>query len=441
MSDPRPQRRDLLRLAAYLHGRVGAILQSWRDAVDADPTITAAATLARAQFVDHVPRILGAFEEQLRARGEAEQEAAADAQREGAADHGVHRWLHGYHYRETMREWGHLQLCLSHEIEVFTLAEPNLDPHAMSAARHLMTRLFVECMVESASGHVRLQEIEASSRLRDLEQVLSSVRALERERAQLWHEAAHDLRGNAGAVRLAATVLARAPIDSRAPDAARSVERTAEALTSLLDDLIELTRLEAGRERRKLGTFDAAGLVRELTTAFDPLAAERGLSLTRRIPAALPVTGDANKVRRILQNLLLNALKYTERGGVVVNVSELQVGTSPSWEVLIQDTGIGIADRSSPAIARLLRVATREADALAAETTHTAPEPLPTLESQSAGVEIPPPGEGVGLTIVKRLCELLDATIECDTAPARGTTFRLVFPRHYDAESPPQAPA
>jgi signal transduction histidine kinase len=438
MSDPQPQRRDLLRLAAYLHGRVDAILQSWREAVDADPTITAAATLARAQFVDHVPRILAAFEEQLRARGEAEQEAAADAQREGAADHGVHRWLHGYHYRETMREWGHLQLCLSKEVEAFTLSEANLDANAMSTARCLMTRLFVECMVESASGHVRLLEIEASSRLRDLEQVLSSVRALERERAQLWHEAAHDLRGNAGAVRLAASVLARAPIDSRAPDAVRSVERTAQALTSLLDDLIELTRLEAGRERRKIAAFDAATLVRELSTTFDPLAAERGLSLRVEIPAALPVSGDANKVRRILQNLLLNALKYTERGGVIVNVSELQVGDAPSWEVLIQDTGIGIADRSSPAIARLLRVATREGDALAAEATRTAPDPLPTLRSQSVGDGVAPPGEGVGLTIVKRLCEPLDATIECDTAPARGTTFRLVFPCRYDVESSPQ---
>src|SRR5690348_5576090 len=208
MSDRSFRHQDLVRLADHLHRHRDALLQAWHRAVETDPTITTAATLARGQFIDHIPRILDAFENQLRAHG-AEQTSADAEVREGAAEHGEHRWLHGYHYRETMREWGHLQMCLGREIEQFALATPDLNAQAMSFARLLFMRLFVECTVESAAGHVRLEQAEAASRLRDLEQVLKDVRALEQERSELWHEAAHDLRGNVSAVQLAATALAR----------------------------------------------------------------------------------------------------------------------------------------------------------------------------------------------------------------------------------------
>ena len=132
---------ELARLAAYLRQERGALLSAWREAVNADPEISAAETLARAQFIDHIPRILDAFEQQLSARGATQQAAAADEGRQGALDHGRHRWLHGYHYRETMREWGHLQLCLARTVEEFTLAHPELDPQVMSVARQMLPAL------------------------------------------------------------------------------------------------------------------------------------------------------------------------------------------------------------------------------------------------------------------------------------------------------------
>jgi signal transduction histidine kinase len=314
------QQRDLVQLADHLRKERDSLLRHWRDRVAADRLITADVALARVQFYDHIPRVLDALEQQLRTSQEAVQAAAADDQRKGAAEHGAHRWLHGYHYTETMREWGHLQTCLAEQFEAFTLSHPELDAVAMSEARRLLTQLFVECMVESAAGHVRLQEIEAQSRLRDLEQVLSSVRALEKQRAELWREAAHDLRGNVSAVQLAATVLARDTAVAR-PDATRIVERTAKALAVLLDDLIELARLESGRERRKIAAFDVATLIREVCEEMQPLAAERHLFLHIDIPGSLSVEGDAVKIRRIAQNLLHNALKYTAEGGVKVSAA------------------------------------------------------------------------------------------------------------------------
>lgn len=418
---------DLQRLAASLRQERGALLNAWRVAVDADPEISAAETLARAQFIDHIPRILDAFEQQLLARGGTRQAAqATDEQRQGALDHGRQRWLQGYHYRETMREWGHLQVCLAHKVEQFTLTHPELEARVMSVARQMLVRLFVDCMVESAASQVQLQETEAASRLRDLEQALGELRVLERERADLWREAAHDLRGNVSAVRMAATALAR---QTTPADAAGAVERTTHTLTMLLDDLTALARLEAGREHRNVSGFDAGEVIDQLCAALQPVATERGLTLTVHA-GALPVAGDPVKVRRIAQNLILNGLNATERGGVRVEVAAAHVGTVHSWQLCVQDTGIGISGRSSAAIARVLRQTTREEEA-GAEQGGTPFEPLPTLPSESVRLPRGAGGEGIGLTIVKRLCELLDASIHIDSEPGSGTTFRIMFPQTY----------
>jgi signal transduction histidine kinase len=428
------QQADLVRLADYLHAERGSLLRGWRQRVSADKLITADAGLARAQFYDHIPRVLAALEEQLRSSQEGAQAAAASDQRKGAADHGAQRWLHGYHYTETMREWGHLQTCLAEQFETFVLAHPQLDPLAMSEARRLLNRLFVECMVESAAGHVRLQETEAASRLRDLEHVLAGVRALERQRAELWREAAHDLRGNVSAVQLAAVALARESAKLR-PDASRIVERTAKALAVLLDDLIELARLESGRERRKITPMDAAILVREVCEEMQPLAAERHLFLHIDSPASLAVEGDAVKVRRIIQNLVQNALKYTAEGGVKVSVTPGSSARVESWELQVQDTGVGIAERSSSAIANVLRATTTESAEEEGVASQQSPAGIPTLESLSSDTPSSAFGEGVGLAIVKRLCELLDAALEVATAPGRGTTFRIAFPAKFAASA------
>jgi signal transduction histidine kinase len=91
------------------------------------------------------------------------------------------------------------------------------------------------------------------------------------------------------------------------------------SLHSLLEDVTDLARLQAGHERRQLKPFDAAVALGELCERMQPLVEERALYLTTEGPAKLAVEGDAVKVQRIAQNLLLNAIKYTTSGGVAVS--------------------------------------------------------------------------------------------------------------------------
>jgi signal transduction histidine kinase len=428
---------DFSRIAQYLLKNRDSILANWRSAVAGDPKVSAAASLARTQFLDHIPRILDAFDHALRARDRIDEKIAEAEQRAGAADHGENRWLHGYNSRETMREWGHLHICMLQELEAFALGGALVDPSAVSVARTMLAQLFVDCMVESAASHATLERAEAESRLAELERVLQELRSVDRARIELWREAAHDLRGTVGAVKLAATALGHVVSAPELPGMVNLVRRGADSLDILLSDLIELTRLEAGREHRDVADFSVVELIRDLADSLQPLAAQRGLFLKVQTPAALLAQGDAVKVRRIAQNLVLNALKYTDQGGVVVSCTESTSGDVRRWALCIQDTGVGIDGASETPLAHAISEATQEAHMIAQEAVEREPDlpPVPpnapTLRSESP--DSSRAGEGIGLSIVKRLCELLDASIELESHRGRGTTFRITFPAQYPA--------
>ncbi len=421
-------------IAEHLKTQRKQILARWRIAVDSDPKVSASASLARTQFIDHIPRILDAFDRALRARDRADESAAEAEERAGAADHGEHRWLHGYNSRETMREWGHLHICMLQDLESFALADAAVSPVTVSVARTMLAQLFVDCMVESAGSHAALERAEAEGRLSELERVLHQLRTLDRERTELWREAAHDLRGTVGAVKLAATALGHAAATPQLPTFVSRVRRSAESLDTLLSDLIELTRLEAGREHREVSTFDAGSTICELCDSLQPVAAQRRLFLKTEVPSELVVDGDAVKVRRIAQNLILNALKYTDSGGVVVSCTEIKSGDVRRWALCVQDTGVGFERLAVTPLAHVINEATQEAHAIAREAAAREPQSpdlqtAPTLPSESEDGQRT--GEGIGLSIVKRLCELLDASIELETQRGRGTTFRITFPSQY----------
>ena len=168
-----------------------------------------------------------------------------------------------------------------------------------------------------------------------------------------------------------------------------------------------------------------------------PLATERSLFLRCEGPESLAVEGDPAKVRRIAQNLVLNALNVTERGGVRVTWQHGPSSGVAQWVLCIQDTGPGFSKESAPQLVRALKKATEEAQEVE-ERAETAGdpsaqvEPPVTLASQStARGPHPQQGEGIGLSIVKRLCEVLDASLEIESNAGTGTTFRVVLPCAY----------
>ena len=424
MSEKTVIKERLAALARHLAARRSAILRSWQRSVEADPELTTSSSLSRAQFTDHIPQMLAAFERRLQARDPVEKEVAFEDQRNSAAEHGLHRWQQGYHQRETIREWGHLHYSVLNELEDYGLAHPEMQATVMPVARRALVRLCGEGVCESASSYERLQRTEAASRVRELEWALLQLQRLERQRAAAWREAAHDLRGTVGVVSNASSALLHQVVDD--PERAatsRMLQRSVDSLRTLLTDMVDLARLEAGQEQLRLAGFDAAVLLREYCDTVRPLAQQRGLFLHAEGPESLWVEGDAAKVQRIAQNLVLNALNVTQRGGVRLVWAERSVAGAEQWLLCVQDTGPGF-QAESPAAP--LEDAVREA-----QQAESGVDPAPTLRSQSdPDASRERGGEGIGLSIVKQLCELLDASLEMETSPGEGTTFRVVFPRH-----------
>ncbi len=428
----------LRQIADYLSERRDAILTAWRRAVDADPDLTTASTTSRAQFVDHIPAVLDAFEARLSAKLASERARAREEEQESAAEHGLHRWQQGYNQPETMCEWGHLHLCLLTELENFEGSHPGVDTAAMQTARRELVRLCSEGMSTSAARYAHLQQREAASRVRELEAALAQLQKLEQERAEAWREAAHDLRGRAHAIASASAVLTREGVPEQHRERFSEMLRIGvKSLNKLLGDLMDQARLEAGHERRQLEHFDVAMMLKEFCDSTRPMAADKNLFLVAKGTTPLMVDGDPGKVQRIVQNLVLNAIKVTERGGVMVTWEAREDERRPQWALCVQDTGPGFKHGSASPLERVLKLATDEAHEV--ELRNVQPgqvdphdDSAPTMPSQSTTSRAKPnAGEGIGLSIVKRLCEMLDASLELESSEGEGTTFRIIFPRRY----------
>ncbi len=422
---------ELAALAAYLKQRRGAVLQAWRTAVASDPALTSGANLPRAQLHDHIPALLVDFERQLGGGG-------ASLHEGDAAAHGLHRWQQGFDLAEVTRELGRLNECVVAELETFALDHPGFAATAMASARRIWAQQCGDAVSASVSQYFELQQIEASSHIRDLEQALNALRELEQQRASLWQQAAHDLRGSLSAVTTATAGLT----SGRAPEAMRDgflrvLDRNVGSLRHLLNDVTSLARLQGGLEHRSLAAVDAVDLLGGLCEELAPLARERGLDLRFDGPAALPVQADAVKTRRIAQNLVINAIKYTLQGGVTVSCGDCSSGDLDRWFLEVRDTGPGFHAGPGSETAGAIEEATDQARQVAAD--HSAgsvshasvdlPEPTPsTADPRPVRQQA---GEGLGLSIVKRLCGLLDATIEMQSEIGVGTAVRILMPRSY----------
>jgi signal transduction histidine kinase len=438
MNHSEPPSVTLRQIAAWLTDRRNAILTAWRRAVDADPDLTTASTTSRAQFIDHIPAVLDAFESRLSANLPSERERAREEQLDSAAEHGLHRWQQGYNQPETMCEWGHLHLCLLNELESFEASQPGIDTVAMQTARRELVRLCSEGMSTSAARYAQLQQREAASRVRELEAALAQLQRLEQERAEAWREAAHDLRGRAHAIASASAVLTREGVPEQHRERFSEMLRIGvKSLNKLLGDLMDQARLEAGHERRQIEHFDVATLLKEYCDSTRPLAADKNLFLVAKGTMPLMVDGDPGKVQRIAQNLVLNAIKVTERGGIMVTWEARDEDPRPHWALCVQDTGPGFKHGSASPLERVLKQATDEAHEVEQRNVQAGQvnpqgDSAPTMASQTTSSRAQPAaGEGIGLSIVKRLCEMLDASMELESSEGEGTTFRIIFPRRY----------
>ncbi len=201
-----------------------------------------------------------------------------------------------------------------------------------------------------------------------------------------------------------------------------SMYRNAQRLLTLINQLLDLARLDAGQLKLNLQPGDIAADLRVWVTSFESMAQSRGISLTlEQNELVWHVFYDADKIEKITTNLVANALKFTNRGGQV----NIEADYEPNGVTLrIIDTGVGIPPENLPTI--FDRFYQRSADA---GSVHTA-DPAKKNNPVNALYE----GSGVGLALVRELVDLMAGSIGVASLVGEGTTFTVWIPMESQAD-------
>ncbi|OCX13885.1 response regulator [Pseudomonas graminis] len=225
----------------------------------------------------------------------------------------------------------------------------------------------------------------------------------------------HELRTPLNSSLILAKLLAENPQDNLTAEQvkfAESIYSAGNDLLNLINDILDISKVEAGKLDMRPENSGVSRLVEGLRMTFEPLAAEKKLEFSVEIQSGTPVSlyTDRQRLEQILKNLLSNAVKFTESGTVSLTVSR-QPGEGVAFTV--RDSGIGIAEEQQESIFE----AFRQADG---------------TTNRRYG------GTGLGLSISRDLARLLGGSISVTSAPGQGSIFTLVMPEEYVEVEPSQ---
>ena len=244
-------------------------------------------------------------------------------------------------------------------------------------------------------------EGRVEERTRELEQAKLFADQANASKTRFLAAAGHDILQPLNAARLYSATLMERAVDQKNGELADNINRSLGSVEEILGSILAISRLDTANPEINPTSFPLRNITEQLQLEFEPIAESEGLDL-RFVHSSLWVRSDRALLRRMLQNLISNALKFTQSGAVLVGIRRR--GNSMTLEVL--DTGIGINPD--------------EKDNIFAEFTR-----LNTMPDQV-------PGLGLGLSIVDRISNMLDHKVELESIPGSGTHFKI----HLESVSP-----
>ena len=253
------------------------------------------------------------------------------------------------------------------------------------------------------SFRIRQEQVVLNQQLRS---ALDEAEAANRTKTRFLASASHDLRQPMHTISLFSAALTMRPLDEATHQIVIHMNTALQALSAQLDALLDVSKLDAGVVPVRKTTFSLSAFLTRLEDEYLPLAGASGLILTTQCPRDASCETDEVLLARIVRNLLENAIKYTPRGEIAVRAH----ADAEHWVVSVEDTGIGIPEAEHQRIfEEFYQLGNPERD-------------------RSRGL-------GLGLSIVRRLADLLELTTDMSSSPGRGTRFSVTVPRGHRAST------
>ena len=287
---------------------------------------------------------------------------------------------------------------------VVPLLRPNKIVGALVVRRHqpgAFDERIIRLMETFAAQSVLA--IQNAKLFREVEEKGRELEAASRHKSQFLANMSHELRTPLNSV-LGFTELLVDGIYGELPDKAKTtmarVQANGRHLLELINDVLDLSKIEAGQLTLALEEYSVGQIVRSTVAAVEPLARAKGLRLAATVAEKLPIgRGDERRLTQVLLNLAGNAVKFTETGSIDI----LADAVDEHFEISVRDTGPGIASKDQMLIF----------------------EQFQQVDSSSTREK---GGTGLGLAISKRIVEMHGGTIDVESVPGSGSTFRLKIP-------------
>jgi len=242
---------------------------------------------------------------------------------------------------------------------------------------------------------------EIGSLTRSFNSMIGQLRRVEETRREFFATVSHELRSPLTSIRGAAELLREGvpgPLTARQKRLADIVSVSSGRLLRLVNQILEMSRLQAGLVELERSLLDLGVLVDHAVEELHPLASEAGVTLeSERIGASFAYSGDVERLHQVLVNLGANAIRFTPSGGrVVMRV----IDAGPEFELQVEDTGVGIPADALPHIFEAYRQAHRERG-----------------------------GTGLGLSIVRGITEAHGGRVTVESREGKGSRFTVLLPR------------
>ncbi len=238
-----------------------------------------------------------------------------------------------------------------------------------------------------------------------LERAKKYSESLLKSREQLISTVSHDLRTPLNTISGYSDLIGQSGLNSEQSNYLKKIQSSSDYVEKLVNDLLDFSKLEAGKIQLDKVPFLLSQLIKDTATDFEEMQSKKGVSLQLKVSEDLkiPIINDPFRIRQILSNLIGNAFKFTDEGHVEVSATVIEKNKSKWTKIEVEDTGIGIPSEKQEAIFQ---------------------EFIQAGES----TEKKQIGYGLGLTISKKLAELLGGTLSLNSEVNKGSTFTVEIP-------------